>query len=121
MSICTDHNYQMKITKSELFIQVILHYLACKGGAISLIRVQVNSLIREFHHAKLPYKQVTNTMLFNSVFDHKSLKIDIFPRYIFANKGVEIGNSLISKQATPLQARLCSTSIYVLKIEWVQL
>ncbi|CAL5975876.1 Hypothetical_protein [Hexamita inflata] len=41
----------------------LLHYLACKGGAISLLRVQVNSLIREFHHAKLPYKQVTNNIV----------------------------------------------------------
>ncbi|CAL6002264.1 Hypothetical_protein [Hexamita inflata] len=60
----------------------ILHNLACKGGAISLKRVQVNSLIREFHHAKLPYKQVTNTMLLNPVFAHKSFKFNIFQRYI---------------------------------------
>ncbi|CAL6029794.1 Hypothetical_protein [Hexamita inflata] len=46
----------------------LLHNLACKGGAISHIRVQVNSLIREFPHAKLPYKQVTNTIVFNLVF-----------------------------------------------------
>ncbi|CAL6100762.1 Hypothetical_protein [Hexamita inflata] len=62
-------------------ISNILHNLACKGGAISLM-VQVNSLIREFHHAKLPYKQVTNTILFDPVFDHKSFKFDIFQRYI---------------------------------------
>ncbi|CAL5985068.1 Hypothetical_protein [Hexamita inflata] len=40
----------------------ILHYLACKGGAISLIRIlireQVNSLMEQgVLHAKLPYKQ----------------------------------------------------------------
>ncbi|CAL5999778.1 Hypothetical_protein [Hexamita inflata] len=64
-------------------ISVLLHYLACKGGAISLIRELVNSLIRELHHAKLPYKQVTNTMCFNPVFADKSFKFNIFPRYIF--------------------------------------
>ncbi|CAL6053464.1 Hypothetical_protein [Hexamita inflata] len=79
---------------------MLLHYLACKGGAISLIRVQVNSLIREFHHAKLPYKQVTNTMLFTPFFDHKSFKFDILQRYI-------LDTFLLIrelKSVTPLQA-----------------
>ncbi|CAL6107215.1 Hypothetical_protein [Hexamita inflata] len=95
---------------------VVLHYLACKGGAISLMRVQVNSLIREFHHAKLPYKQVTNNIVFNHDFQPQIIQIRHFPKihfgYIFAYKGDQIGNSLISKQATPLQARLCSTMQY---------
>ncbi|CAL6066388.1 Hypothetical_protein [Hexamita inflata] len=81
-------------------ISKVLHYLACNGGAISLIRVQVNSLIREFHHAKLPYKQVTNNIVFKHVFDHKSFKFNIFPRYI-------LDTFLLIrelKSVTPLQA-----------------
>ncbi|CAL6061817.1 Hypothetical_protein [Hexamita inflata] len=35
-----------------------LNFYSTTLGAISLIREQVNSLIREFHHAKLPYKQI---------------------------------------------------------------
>ncbi|CAL6030122.1 Hypothetical_protein [Hexamita inflata] len=57
------HALQSMFIFYRVFFRVgtdLLHYLACKGGAFSLIRVQVNSLIREFHHAKLPYKQVTN-------------------------------------------------------------
>ncbi|CAL5997129.1 Hypothetical_protein [Hexamita inflata] len=79
---------------------MILHNLACKGGAISLIREQVNSLIREFHHAKLPYKQVTNNIVFKHVFYHKSFKFDIFQRYI-------LDTFLLIrelKSVTPLQA-----------------
>ncbi|CAL6003236.1 Hypothetical_protein [Hexamita inflata] len=71
-----------------------------QGGAISLIKEQVNSLIREFHHAKLPYKQVTNNIVFNHVFDHKSFKFDVFPRYI-------LDTFLLIrelKSVTPLQA-----------------
>ncbi|CAL6060391.1 Hypothetical_protein [Hexamita inflata] len=78
----------------------VLHNLACKGGAFSLIRVQVNSLIREFHHAKLPYKRVANTKRFNPVFAHKSFKSDIFPRYIL-NTFLLIREM---KSVTPLQA-----------------
>ncbi|CAL6027592.1 Hypothetical_protein [Hexamita inflata] len=99
------------ILSQILVMKNYLNFYSSTLGAISLIREQVNSLIREFHHTKLPYKQVTNTMRFNPIFDLKSFKLDIFPRYIlhryyFAYKGDEIGNSLISKQATPLQARL---------------
>ncbi|CAL6045582.1 Hypothetical_protein [Hexamita inflata] len=91
-------NQQFNCIESLLY--TILHNLACKGGAFSLIRVQVNSLIREFHHAKLPYKQVTNTKRLNPIFVHKSFKFDIFPRYI-------LDTFLLireMKSVTPLQA-----------------
>ncbi|CAL6027534.1 Hypothetical_protein [Hexamita inflata] len=92
-------NFIKRVKKKSQNIH-LLHYLACKGGAISLIREQVNSLIREFHHAKLPYKQVTNIMRFNPVFNNKSFKFNIFPRYI-------LDTFLLIrelKSVTPLQA-----------------
>ncbi|CAL6064980.1 Hypothetical_protein [Hexamita inflata] len=49
-----------------------------KGGAISLKREQANSLIREFLHAKLPYKQVTNNIVFNYVFWLSRYILDTF-------------------------------------------
>ncbi|CAL6071185.1 Hypothetical_protein [Hexamita inflata] len=74
---------------------MLLHYLACKGGAISLIRVQVNSLIREFQMMELLYKQVTNAMRLNPIFDHKSFKFDTLNTFLLIRE---------LKQVTPLLA-----------------
>ncbi|CAL6105508.1 Hypothetical_protein [Hexamita inflata] len=84
----------------------------CQQGVVQLTYKGVPS-------CKSPLQASDKYHAFNPAFDQKSFQFDIFPRYILdilAYKGVEIGNSLISEQATPLQARLCTTSIQYQKL-----